>query len=236
LWQVTFYRVLEYRVLEHRVLEHRVLEHRVLEHRVLEGADMLSEKEVYVSIDIEADGPIPGPHSLLSLGAAAFDHTGKFLSSFERNFKPLPSASPHPDTQLFWDRQSPEVYQAARKDAIDPRLATELFHTFLSKLPGKPVMVGYPVTYDFLFVYWYLLNFKKHSPFSHSAFDIKSLAVPLLGKGFRSVNKRLLRSFFPSQLPHTHRALDDALEQGELFFQLVDAYSQANVALPGLKV
>ena len=34
--------------------------------------------EIYVSIDVEADGPIPGDHSMLSLGAAAFsaDWTG----------------------------------------------------------------------------------------------------------------------------------------------------------------
>ena len=30
----------------------------------------LSNDECYVSIDIEADGPIPGAHSMLSLGAA----------------------------------------------------------------------------------------------------------------------------------------------------------------------
>jgi hypothetical protein len=28
--------------------------------------------EIYISTDVEADGPIPGPHSMLSMGAAAF--------------------------------------------------------------------------------------------------------------------------------------------------------------------
>src|SRR5262245_13794793 len=28
--------------------------------------------EIYVSTDVEVDGPIPGPHSLLSLGSAAY--------------------------------------------------------------------------------------------------------------------------------------------------------------------
>ena len=36
----------------------------------------LSGEECYVSIDIEADGPIPGTYSMLSLGAAAFDSEG----------------------------------------------------------------------------------------------------------------------------------------------------------------
>ena len=36
----------------------------------------LSSDECYVSVDIEADGPIPGAHSMLRLGAAAFDAEG----------------------------------------------------------------------------------------------------------------------------------------------------------------
>lgn len=28
--------------------------------------------EIYVSTDIEADGPIPGPHSMLSFASAAY--------------------------------------------------------------------------------------------------------------------------------------------------------------------
>lgn len=56
----------------------------------------------YVSIDIEADGPIPGPggNSMLSFGAAAFLPPGQPrnktpIATFERNLFPLPSpASP----------------------------------------------------------------------------------------------------------------------------------------------
>ena len=33
---------------------------------------MKKEPEIYVSTDIEADGPIPGPHSMLSFGSAAY--------------------------------------------------------------------------------------------------------------------------------------------------------------------
>ena len=40
----------------------------------------------YVVCDIEADGPIPGPHSMLSLGAVAVNKNGKQLGAFEINF------------------------------------------------------------------------------------------------------------------------------------------------------
>lgn len=33
--------------------------------------------EIYVSTDIETDGPIPGPNSMLSFGSAAFTAEGR---------------------------------------------------------------------------------------------------------------------------------------------------------------
>ena len=32
----------------------------------------MSSKEIYVSTDVEADGPIPGPNSMLSFGSEAY--------------------------------------------------------------------------------------------------------------------------------------------------------------------
>ncbi len=46
--------------------------------------------EVYLSIDVEADGPIPGPYSMLSFGIAAFSIDKVLLSTFTRNLEPLP--------------------------------------------------------------------------------------------------------------------------------------------------
>jgi hypothetical protein len=39
----------------------------------LDGIGIERMQEIYISTDIEADGPIPGPHSMLSIGAAASD-------------------------------------------------------------------------------------------------------------------------------------------------------------------
>ena len=32
----------------------------------------MSSNEIFVSTDVEADGPIPGPNSMLSFGSAAY--------------------------------------------------------------------------------------------------------------------------------------------------------------------
>jgi hypothetical protein len=61
---------------------------------------------------------------------------------------------------------------------------------WLRDLPGKPIFVGYPAAYDFMFVYWYLMRFAGESPFSHSALDLKTLAMVILGKEYRKIGKR----------------------------------------------
>ena len=40
----------------------------------------------YVVCNIEADGSIPGPHSMISLGTVAVNQAGKELGEFEINF------------------------------------------------------------------------------------------------------------------------------------------------------
>jgi hypothetical protein len=77
--------------------------------------------------------------------------------------------------------------------------------------------VAFPAGYDFLFVYWYLMRFEGQSPFSHSALDMKTMGMNLLGVDYRAVTKERLRARWPTRRLHTHVALDDALEQGEIF-------------------
>ena len=46
--------------------------------------------ELYISTDVETDGPIPGPHSMLSIGSAAYTADKKILSTFSANLETLP--------------------------------------------------------------------------------------------------------------------------------------------------
>ncbi|UXI69856.1 3'-5' exoribonuclease domain-containing protein [Tahibacter amnicola] len=177
--------------------------------------------EIYVSTDIEADGPIPGPHSLLSLASAAFTADGRLLDTFSVTLDTLPDATGHPDTMAWWATQ-PDAWEAARRETRPAAQAMASYHAWLLQLPGKPVFVGYPASYDFLFVYWYLMRFVGHSPFGHAALDIKTFAMSLMRRPFRSVTKRTMpRRWFAGTRAHTHVALDDAIEQGELFCHML---------------
>jgi len=180
----------------------------------------MPKPEIYVSTDIEADGPIPGPHSMLSFASAAYTADKKLVGTFTANLETLPEAQPHPDTKAWWDK-NPEAWAACRQDLKDPAITMKEYIEWLKQLPGKPVFVGYPAAYDFMFVYWYLIKFAGESPFSHSALDIKTYAMAVLKKDYRESTKRSMPKRWFDKLPHTHVALDDAIEQGALFCNIL---------------
>lgn len=183
-------------------------------------------KEVYVSIDIEADGPIPGMNSMLSLGAAAFELGNRTpLSTFECNLYPLPEAVPDPDTMNWWKTQ-PEAWAEVQKNQQFPSEAMPKLRAWLLSLPGKPVFVGFPATYDFMFAYWYMVRFlgtKDMVPFGFQGFDIKTAAAIKMGISFKESAKRNYpKKWFQGCPKHTHKALDDAIGQGILFVNMMN--------------
>jgi hypothetical protein len=48
--------------------------------------------EIYVSTDVETDGPVAGKHSMLSIGSAAYTPEKEMLSTFSANLETLPNA------------------------------------------------------------------------------------------------------------------------------------------------
>lgn len=177
---------------------------------------------VYISCDIETDGPIPNPNSMIQLGAASFDMEGSLLDTFTCNLEELPGGKKCEKTMNWWARQN-GLYERTRENMLAPAKAMEMFDQWVREHNEKPVFVGYPVAWDFSFVYWYLINYIGSSPFSHSALDIKTLAMVALGKDYRSVSKRNMPEDWFSEDKHSHVAVEDAIEQGKLFFKVLEA-------------
>jgi len=176
--------------------------------------------EIYVSADVEADGPIPGPNSMLSFASAAYRADKTLVGTFEANLTLLPDAVDEPKTMERW-RSQPEAWAACRSNLREPAVAMPEYVAWLKSLPGKPVFVAYPAAYDFMFVYWYMIRFAGESPFAHSALDIKSYAMAMLGTEYRESVKRNMPKRWFDDMPHTHVALDDAKEQGALFCNML---------------
>ncbi|MBM4062854.1 MAG: exonuclease [Planctomycetes bacterium] len=183
---------------------------------------MTSPAEIFVSTDVEADGPIPGPHSMLSFGSVAYHPDKTIAGEFTVNLAPLPGAAPHPRTMAWW-AGFPEALAKARENPEDPASAMPRYVRWLRGLPGRPVFVGQPAGYDFLWVYWYLLRFAGVSPFGHSAVDAKTYAMALLKRPYHDCAKSRLPREWRDPLPHTHVALDDAREQGAMFCNMLRA-------------
>ncbi|MGB8509776.1 MAG: 3'-5' exoribonuclease [Pyrinomonadaceae bacterium] len=177
--------------------------------------------EIYVSTDVETDGPIPGPHSMLSLGSAAYFADKTLVATFTVNLETLPGAAGHPETMEWWRKEQPRAWEACRRDVQPPEQAMRDYVEWLKSLPGTPVFVGYPAAFDFMFVCWYLNKFAGENPFNWWALDIKTFAMALLNVGFLDAFKRNMPRHWFDDLPYTHQALDDALSQGALFCNML---------------
>lgn len=176
-------------------------------------------EDIYVSVDIEADGPLPGLNSMLSLGAAAFRAGSRTpTSTFEINLAPLEGASPDPDTMAWWAGQDPEVWAHVTREPVEPVEAMTQFVTWVRSLGGNPVLVVYP-TWDYMWAHYYLVRFlgPRGTPFGLGSLDVKSMAFGMLPEfaSFKDVVKRKVpQALLEGCPPHTHRALEDAVGQG----------------------
>jgi hypothetical protein len=183
--------------------------------------------EIYLSTDVESDGPIPGPNSMLSFASAAYLRDKTLVDTFSANLELLPGAAPDPATSAWWSRpENAAAYAKTRESVEAPDRAMGRYVAWVDEISkrtkARPVFVAYPAGFDFLFVYWYLMKYAGKSPFSHSCLDIKTLAMSILKCEYRdAVKKNMPRRWF-DPLPHTHVALDDAIEQGALFCNMLN--------------
>ena len=115
----------------------------------------------------------------------------------------------------------PEAWAACRTRLEPPDQAMKRYVAWIRSLKADPVFVAYPAGFDFSFVNWYLIRFIGESPFRHSALDIKSFAMAVLQTDYLKSTKRHMPKQWLDELPHTHVALDDAIEQGALFCNML---------------
>lgn len=177
---------------------------------------MNDQPEIYLSTDVEADGPIPGPHSMLSFASAAYAPDKTLVRTYSANLETLPGAGGDPRTLKWW-QGFPEAWAACRTDPRPPQLVMREYLAWVQALPGRPVFVGWPASWDFMWIYWYLVRFTGERPFGESALDVRSYAMGMRRTPFRRTSRTYLPKRWFDPLPHTHIALDDALEQGALF-------------------
>lgn len=182
-----------------------------------------ASNEVFFSVDIETDGPIPGEYSMLSLGACVIGE-----SPNPRHFRDI-YLELQPIRVQEYDR---EAYAVAARGGLDrwqlmvhgknPTEAMQEFATWIELHSNNPVFVGLNAAFDWQFVNWYFLKFTTKNPFGFKPLDICAYAMGKLGlttlKETGDTNLRKLLGLPPPT--NAHHALEDAKEQAELFSKL----------------
>jgi hypothetical protein len=184
--------------------------------------------DIYISADIEADGPIPGPYSMLAFGlAVAGRYDGDEFLAAEAGAETL-----YRELQPISEQSDPKALEVAGLDrerltseGTDPEQAMGEASEWVSELAGsdRPVLVGYPVVFDWMFLHWYFVRYAGESPFGFSgALDIKTMYQQKAGVTLSKAGRTDLPTELRSEREHTHNALDDAIEQGEIFARIFE--------------
>ena len=180
-------------------------------------------KEVFISVDVETAGPIPGEYSMLTLGACMVDtpETGfsTKLKPLNKNF--LPEALKVTGLTL-------EILEA---EGVQPEHGMRQFAQWIAEhVPpdATPVFVGLNAPFDWSFVNYYFHRFTGENPFGFTALDIKALYMGTVGSSWHETKSSAIAKKVQPTLKGNHDALDDARYQAELFrlvIQLIEKRS-----------
>ncbi len=180
--------------------------------------------DAYFSADVETDGPIPGPFSILSFAivyAGSFDgiHFQRPESYDHTFYKELRPISENFDPEALRINGLDRRRLVLEGEAPEGAMTEACRWVNRSAGPAQPVLVAYPLSFDWTWLYWYFIRFcAEGSPFDYSrCFDIKTAlavkaAIPISEAGRSRIDPSLR-----SMHPHTHHASDDAIAQAEIF-------------------
>lgn len=155
----------------------------------------------YYSIDIEADGPIPGDYSVICFGAVVVDQTLK--KTFYGRLKPISDQ---------WIPDALQVSGFSREQTMefdDPADVMSNFGDWVrATSDGRPMFVSDNNGFDWQFINWYFHHFTASNPFGFSSTNLGSLYKGLVKDTFK--NFKHLR-----KTKHTHHPVDDAIGNAE---------------------
>ncbi|MEM2942270.1 MAG: exonuclease [Candidatus Bathyarchaeia archaeon] len=165
---------------------------------------------MYIMVDVEADGPIPGRYSMIELGAVAVE------PGLNRVF--------HAKLRPISDEYMPEALAITgytREQTLhfdEPaRVMSDFEKWVISVDPKRPIFISDNNGFDWMFVCWYFHMFLGRNPFGHSSQNLNSL--------YKGLTRDLFGSFkHLRNTPHDHNPVNDARGNAEALLALIEKY------------
>lgn len=183
---------------------------------------MSNNPELFISVDIEASGPVPGLYSMLSIGAC---HVYNPEQTFECLLKP---------TGKFVDEEAVKVtgldLDVLKEVGLDPSVAMKQFSEWITKSSlenAKPVFVGLNAGFDWSFINYYFYDTKVHNPFGFAPLDIKAMYFAVTNNKWSQSKSSVMNKELQPKSSANHDALADAIAQAELFRLIIEKYKKA---------
>ncbi len=188
-------------------------------------------RELYLSVDVEPDGHVPGTSSIVSLGACAAavrDEAGAIEAldperhTFYAVLRPITDGYVEKALRVTgFDRA------ALERDGRAPEEALPAFAAWIDGLAAEhdaqPVLAAYPLGFVWHFTQYYLHEYAGRSPFGQSAhYDMKTAYAVLAGSAVRdAIKRRMPSALLGPKDSKTHHALDDAKGHVDLLLGLL---------------
>jgi len=195
----------------------------------------MSKQILYLSFDVETDGPSPLVNNLLSIGIVGFEeNTGTEVFEFETNIIPLPTHTPDIKClETFWLK--PEQKEAWDYLKINKKNYIQVFEDLSCKLSilsnkYKIVWIAQPACFDWMFLKSYYELAKSNSTNKKDFYDIgyRCVCVSTLFDWYKKVHNlnssqsfKLFNELGEFDAKTNHRALADARVQGKFYLGLV---------------
>jgi hypothetical protein len=162
----------------------------------------------YISVDVEADGPIPGDYSMIALGAVVCEPgCGR---SFLGHLAPISER---------WIPEALAVSGFSREQTLGFAPAKDTMQAFatwvlgIQSASGRVMFIADNNGFDWSFVNWYFHHFTGGNPFGHSSTNLGSLWKGMQ-RNVKANFKHLRRT------RHDHNPVNDAIGNAEAFLAM----------------
>lgn len=175
----------------------------------------MNKKSRNISCDIEADGPCPGIHSMISFGAVIVE--AGLQRTFYAELKPISE---------IWIPEALAISGFTRDQCLkfpDPRDAMQNFEIWLNKnIDGRPILHSDNNGFDAGYLNFYFWKYLNRNPFGWSSSNI--------GSFYKGIRKDIHVTFkHLRDTPHTHNPVDDAKGNAEALLKMFAMIQDGNI-------